>query len=88
MGVVHQILVFLIDLPFLPFIVLWHQFCFHKPVQFREQDIGKNRAEYIALRHARERFIPLPVFHISCIEELFDEIEEPSILDMRERVLR
>jgi hypothetical protein len=29
-----------------------------------------------------QRFIYLPVFQISCVEELFDEIEESPVLDV------
>ena len=46
MGAVHQVFVFPILFSFLPFVVLWDEFCFYKPVQFGEQNIGEDWTEY------------------------------------------
>ncbi len=38
--------------------------------------------EYRALWNSTERFVQLPIFHVSRVKQLFHEIEKPSILDM------
>ena len=82
MGAVHQIFVFPMLFPFLPFIVLWHEFVFHKSVELGEEDIGEDRAEDAALRYAGKRFVAFPILHVSCIEELLNKIEKSSVLDV------
>ena len=54
MGAVHQVFVFPILFPFLPFCVLWDEFCFHKPVQFGEQNIGEDRTEHASYNVAKK----------------------------------
>ena len=82
MGAVHQVFVFPMLFSLLPFVVVWHEFYLYKPVELGEQGIGKDRAEYCALRYSTQCSIQLPILHISCVEEFSDEIEKPSVLDV------
>src|SRR5450432_2293074 len=82
MGAVDQAPVGLIRLSFSSLVVLWHEFTFHKPVELIEQDIRKQRAEDRTLWNSAQRFVELPFFHISCIQQFFDKSEKPSILDV------
>ena len=54
MGTVHQVFVFPIFFSFLPFVVLWDEFCFYKPVQFGEQNIGEDRTEHASYNVAKK----------------------------------
>ena len=49
MGAVDLAAVGLVRLSFSSLVVLWHEFAFHKPVEFVEQDIRKHRADDAAL---------------------------------------
>lgn len=88
MGAVHQVFVFPMLFSFLPFGVLWQEFYLYKPVELGKQGIGEDRAEDTALRYAAQCSIQLPILHMTCVEELFDEVEKPAILDVRKLVLR
>jgi hypothetical protein len=54
MGAMHQAFVFPLLFSFLPFVVLWHEFYFYKPVEFRKQDIGEDRAENASYNVAKK----------------------------------
>src|SRR6266446_1618363 len=82
MGAVDQAPVGLVRLPFSSLVVLRHEFVFYKPVELTEEDIGEHWAENRALWNSTERFVHLPIFHISCIQEFLDEVEKPPILDV------
>ncbi len=42
--------------------------CFHKSVEFAEQDIGQNGTQDRALRNSAERFIQFPLFQVACLQ--------------------
>src|SRR5438309_7162391 len=80
MSAAYQVLIGLIRPLFSSRVVLRHEFGFYKPVEFTQQDIGKYRTQNGALWNSTERFVERPIVHVSCVQELFHEIEEPSVL--------
>src|SRR5437667_24044 len=82
MSAANQVLIDLIGPLFPSRVVLWHELGFYKPVEFIQQDIGKHRTQNGALWNATERLVERPMVHVPCIQELFHESEEPSVLDV------
>ena len=86
MGAVDQAAIGLIGFSSASLIVLWQEFGFYESVEEASQDVGKHRTQDGALGDATERFVELPIFHVSRIEQFLDEVKKSSILDMfRER---
>ena len=62
--------------------VLWDEHGFDIRVQLIEQDIAEKRADNRALWHATQCPIECPILQISCIEQLFDEVEKASVVNV------
>ena len=62
--------------------VLGDEDAFYKLVELIEQDIREDGADYCALRYTAERLVVRPIFHVSCIEEVSHEFDEPRIMNM------
>src|SRR6185312_8381723 len=61
--------------------VFWDENRCYVFVQFIEQDVRQDRADYSTLRRSAQCFIPLPVFHVTCIEYFLDQANDSSVMD-------
>jgi hypothetical protein len=81
-GLSHQCAVFDIPLSFLSLGVFWDENRFYKLVQLVQKDIGKYRADDGTLWDPAECPVKFPILQVACVEQMSDEVDESSIVDV------